>query len=127
VVNAVVERAVARSANSAKLREALAPEPEKVRTRVPAKPPAPKRVDKDADIFERVAKPGSLKDQLFRMLHEHVGKYLQRSKIAAAIWGSPDKLGPMANSLLGVTLALTDEAFEVKEKGKTEVGLFPRK
>lgn len=126
VVNAAVERAVARSANSAKLREALAPEPETVKTRTPAKASAPKRVDKDADIFERVAKPGTLKDQLFRMLHDNVGKYLLRTKIAAAIWGDPDKLGPMANSFNGVRIALADEAFEVREKGKTEVGLFPK-
>jgi hypothetical protein len=127
VVNAAVERAVARSANSAKLREALSPAPEAVKpAKVPPKAPAPKRVDKDADIFERVAKPGTLKDQLFRMLHDNVGKYLLRTKIATAIWGSSDKLGPMANSLLGVTLALTNEDFEVREKGKTEIGLFPK-
>jgi hypothetical protein len=126
VVDAVVERAINRSANSAKLREALEVEPAKVtKAKVPPKP-APKRDAKSGDIFERIAKPGSLKDRLFRMLHENVGKYLQRSKIAAAIWGDPDRLGPMANSLLGVTLALTNEEFEVREKGKTEIGLFPK-
>jgi hypothetical protein len=123
-VDAAVERAIARSANSAKLREALEP-PESARTKAPPKAP-PQRTAKDGDLFERVAKPGSLKDRLFRMLHEHIGKYLPRSKIAAAIWGDPSRLGPMANSLNGVTLALTNEAFEIREKGKTEVGLFPK-